>query len=63
MNFTIPKIIDSIAGQLASLYPNVPVYDSPSYNTSYPCFYVFVECILRSTSTATRYETGQRDEL
>ena len=42
MNFTIPKIIDSIAGQLTALYPNVPVYDSPSYNTSYPCFYVFV---------------------
>ena len=42
MNFTIPKIIDSIAGQLATLYPNTPVYDSPSYNTSYPCFYVFV---------------------
>lgn len=42
MNFTISKIIDSIAGQLAALYPNVPVYDSPSYNTSYPCFYVFV---------------------
>lgn len=42
MNFTIPKIIDSIAGQLATLYPNVPVYDSPSYNTSYPCFYVFL---------------------
>lgn len=42
MNFTIPKIIGSIAGQLATLYPNTPVYDSPSYNTSYPCFYVFV---------------------
>jgi hypothetical protein len=42
MNFTIPKLIDSIAGQLTTLYPNTPVYDSPSYNTDYPCFYVFV---------------------
>lgn len=42
MIFTISNIINSIAGQLATLYPNVPVYDSPSYNTEYPCFYVFV---------------------
>jgi hypothetical protein len=42
MNFTIPKLIDSIAGQLSTLYPNTPVYDSPSYNTAYPCFYVVV---------------------
>ena len=42
MTFTIPNIIDSIAGQLAILFPKVPVYDSPSYNTDYPCFFVFV---------------------
>ena len=42
MIFTISNIINSIAGQLATLYPNVSVYDSPSYNTEYPCFYVFV---------------------
>jgi hypothetical protein len=42
MIFTISNIINSIAGQLATLYPNVSVYDSLSYNTEYPCFYVFV---------------------
>ncbi len=42
MTFTIPKLIDSIAGQIAALYPDADIYDSPTFDTDYPCFYVFV---------------------
>lgn len=42
MTFTFEKLIDSIAGQLADNFKDVPIYDSPSFNTSYPCFYVFL---------------------
>lgn len=42
MTFTFEKLIDSIAGQLAENFKDVPIYDSPSFNTSYPCFYVFL---------------------
>jgi hypothetical protein len=42
MIFSIPNLIDSIAGQLATVYPDMPVYDSPTFDTNYPCFYVFL---------------------
>ena len=42
MTFTFANLIDSIAGQLADNFKGVPIYDSPSYNTEYPCFYVFL---------------------
>lgn len=42
MTFTIENIINSIAGKLIELYPNINVYDSPTFDTNYPCFYVFV---------------------
>lgn len=42
MIFTLANIINSIAGQLKSLYPDIPVYRSPSYRTDPPCFYIFL---------------------
>lgn len=42
MTFTFANLIDSVAGQLRSIFGDIPVYDSPTYNTEYPCFYVFL---------------------
>ena len=39
MIFTYDNLINSIAGVLTTI-KDVPVYDSPSYNTDFPCFYV-----------------------
>ena len=41
MIFTYDNLINSIAGVLATI-KDVPVYDSPSYNNDFPCFYVFL---------------------
>ena len=42
MIFSITNVINSIAGQLSRLYPEYPVYRSPSFKTEPPCFYVFI---------------------
>lgn len=42
MTFSLANVINSIAGQLKSLYPDFPVYRSPSFKTEPPCFFVFL---------------------
>lgn len=48
MIFSIQNVINSIAGQLATIFPDgdggckYPIYQSPTYDTEYPCFYVFL---------------------
>lgn len=55
MNFTIPLLIDSIAGVLKMQYPTYPVYTGPNQQgTDTPCFFIFV-----TPSTITD-EVGKR---
>ena len=43
MIFTIPHLINSIAGALKERYPDYPVYDSPNQQgTDFPCFFNFL---------------------
>jgi hypothetical protein len=42
MTFTILNVINSIANQISSLCPEYPIYISPTYNTDFPCFYIFL---------------------
>lgn len=42
MTFTVQNIISSVAYCLQELYPGIPVYDSPTIDTDFPCFYVFL---------------------
>lgn len=41
MTFTIQNIISSVALHLQSLF-SYPVYDSPTIDTAFPCFFVFL---------------------
>lgn len=41
MTFSIENLIQSIAAQLGTMF-EYTVYDSPTQDTNYPCFYVFV---------------------
>lgn len=42
MTFTIQNVIDSIAVQLASIFPDYPIKQSPSLDTEFPCFFIFM---------------------
>ena len=43
MIFTIPNLINSLAGVLKSQYPDYPVYTGPNQQgTEYPCFFIFL---------------------
>ena len=41
MIFSVENLIQSIADQLGTMF-EYTVYDSPTQDTNYPCFYVFV---------------------
>lgn len=42
MIFTIQNVIESIALQLARIFPDYPIKQSPSLDTEYPCFFIFM---------------------
>lgn len=43
MIFTIPNLINSLAGVLKAQYPDYPVYTGPNQQgTAYPCFFIFL---------------------
>jgi len=43
MNYTIENLIQSIAAQLKTVYPALPVYDTFTLQgNEYPCFFVFL---------------------
>lgn len=43
MIFTIPNLIDSLAGALKKIYPTYRVYTGPNQQgTEYPCFFIFL---------------------
>lgn len=43
MIFTIPNLIDSLAGVLKKIYPTYRVYTGPNQQgTEYPCFFIFL---------------------
>ena len=43
MIFTIPNLIDSLAGVLKKIYPIYRVYTGPNQQgTEYPCFFIFL---------------------
>lgn len=42
MTFTVQNIISSIALYIQTVFGTIPVYDSPTVDAEYPCFYVFV---------------------
>ena len=43
MIYSIEYLIQSVAAQLATAFPGVPVHDSPTQQKSgYPCFYIFL---------------------
>lgn len=49
MIFTIPNLINSLAGVLKARYPDYPVYTGPNQQgTNYPCFFIF---LMPSTTT------------
>lgn len=42
MIFTIQNVIESIGLQLTKIFPDYPIKQSPSLDTEYPCFFVFM---------------------
>ena len=42
MIFTLSNVVNSLAGVLASQYPDYPVYENPNpQGTEPPCFFIF----------------------
>lgn len=66
MTFTYENVINSIANQLAVLFPDgsggclYPIRQSPTEDTEYPCFFIFImnPSIENELSEIHRRETG-----
>ena len=42
MRFTLENLINSIAGQVKEIWPEIPVYSNPNQQgTKTPCFFIF----------------------